>query len=372
MSKKDNYCRVLNLWLDSLEFNQASSVKELGVVKAILKGEKIDSELLVSDLRVFQKSGQLIGISQEKIGELNKLLDNSDCKMKTSPNHLKKIMLEVFNKQEYKLLDSITATTHEVYIVMVNEKKYAIRIATKDKPAFYTELWALKNSKRLNISAPELIAGDDSKKVIPFRFTVETFIEGYHVPSTEKGKLKIAYDKLSQTTLKKIHKNVTSGFGPLDEHGKGRYATWQDFLQAKFEKAYRELKKQGILPISTLRKIDNIHNTYIKEIQVQTPKIILGDLHPKNFFVQNSSFCFVDLKSIMGGDPLWEYGLINYYLDIEIWPSYVARTNSALRRYQYYLINITINKLWFHHQHKQDCTGPKEKLKRYLANFPDQ
>jgi len=127
--------------------------------------------------------------------------------MKTNLNDVEKVVRYAFKQKEHEVLDSITATTHEVYIVKVDEKKYAIRIATKDKPAFYTELWALKS---LNIPAPELIAWDDSKKVVPYRFTVETFIEGDHISWTGKEKLKRAYDNVSERVLKKIHS--TTGY----------------------------------------------------------------------------------------------------------------------------------------------------------------
>ena len=99
----------------------------------------------------------------------------------------------------------------------------------------------------------------------------------------------------------------------------------------------------------------------LKKINVKKPKLILGDLHSKNFFMKNGKFIsFIDLKSVMGADPLWEYSLITYYLGLEIWPSYIKKTKPSVQRFYFYLINIAINKLWFCHK----VSHPTNKTKK--------
>src|SRR3989344_1716345 len=270
--------------------------------------------------------------------------------MITSIKDAKKVLKTVFNRKraEANIFKKIKATTHEVYVFQLKGKRYVLRIAIKDSPKFYTELWALKNKEKLGIPSPKLVKWDDTKNVINYRWTIEEYIEGEHVPENDPIKLIQIYNQLSEKELKNIHKRKIKGFGQLNEKGKGEYKTLKEFLNGKFQKAFPKLEKIKILSQSELNQISQIHKESINQIKVKNARLILGDLHPKNFFIKNDQFTsFVDLKSIMGGDPLWEYGLISYYIGTEIWPKYIKKTKSDYRQYYYYLVNITLNKLWF-------------------------
>ena len=69
---------------------------------------------------------------------------------KTSKSDVKKIVKSHFNItiSDNNIGDRIVATTHEVYPILLKKKKYVVRIATKDKPKFYTEIWVLKNQQK--------------------------------------------------------------------------------------------------------------------------------------------------------------------------------------------------------------------------------
>ena len=292
---------------------------------------------------------------------------------KTTKADVKKIVKYhlKFDLSDKDIEDVITATTHEVYPILLNGKKYIVRIGTKDKPKFYTEIWALTNQRKLSIPGPRMLKWDDSKKIIPYRYMIQEHVEGNHISWTDKKQIVTTYQKISKEILQKIHNHKNKGFGPLNEKGKGDFKTWKEFLEAKYQKAFPEIEQRELLSKKELKSISQIHKDNIGKIKIRSSKMIMGDLHPNNFFMKDGEFVgFVDLKAVMGGDPLWEYSLISFYLDVEIWPSYIKKTEATLIRYYFYMLNIAINKLWFSFKTNQPTDKIKKRIRKYLKEFP--
>ena len=289
--------------------------------------------------------------------------------MQTSKRDIDKIVKFVFGTSlDHKdILSEIKATTHEVYIIKLKGKRYAVRIATKAQPKLYTEAWVLKNQKRLHIPGPALIRWDNTKKIIPYCFMVETCIEGEHISKKDKINMRRTYEKLSQNILIKIHKQRMRGFGPLNAHGLGEYGSWKGFVEARFNKAFPKLKEGKLLSNKVLLQISQAHNENVKEMNIKSSRLLMGDLHPKNFFIKNGKFSgFVDLKAVMAGDPLWEYAMIKFFLGMDIWPTYIRKTKQSLRRYSYYFMLITMNKLWFRFKNGDPTTNIKKRIRTIL------
>lgn len=277
------------------------------------------------------------------------------------------IIKKEFDEKEYKLLKTFEGNTHLFYLISIEKNSYVVRIAKKEHKKFDTEIWALKQFPKWNISGPKLIAYDKNKKTIKYNYTIETFVTGLH-PETNNLE---AFKSLSEVGLFSLHKRNIKQFGDINSKGIGEYKTWIEYLQYKYNKAFPNLKTNKLVDTKTLNTIEYIwiHNQEIFDLK--QGKLLFGDLHNKNFFVdENNNFkSFIDYKSILSGDPIWDYSLNYYYNEIFIIPSYIEINNIILKKFYYYCILISMNKIWYSYKINSDYKLAKKKLNLYIDEF---
>lgn len=292
---------------------------------------------------------------------------------RTSLSDAQEIAKKHFNSgiENTNFLKKLEGNTHDSYIFTLDKKEIVVRLATKDKDTYYTEIWALKELKKAGVPGPDLLGYDDSKNLVPFRYTILNVIDGEHPKWEKKTKSIIdAYMIMANQGLSQVHKLSFSRFGKVSPKGKGEFSTWKDFLIARFNKANNYFREHGGLQPEMLINVEEIHNIMHKSIVLKKGKLVLGDLHPLNFFLKNGEFrSFIDFKSILIGDPLNDYAVIYNYIETEIWPNYIEKNRDNQLKFYYYCILVIINKIALCCKQKEDNSDKIKLLQNRIDLF---
>lgn len=290
---------------------------------------------------------------------------------RTSLDDAKKVIEKHFQIKNLTFQKKLEGNTHDSYIFSLNGEDIVVRLATKDNDKYYTEVWALKELNKAGVKGPDLLAYDDSKKTVPYRYTVLNLIDGEH-PKWEKNTKSIikAYLIMANQGLSQVHSLSFSGFGKVLSNGKGEFTNWSDFLCSRFNKANNYFRKNGGLEAERLIKVEEIHNLMHKNIILKKGNLVLGDLHPLNFFLKNGKFqSFIDFKSILIGDPLNDYAVIYNYIETEIWPNYIEKNKENQLKLYYYCILVIINKIALCCKNKEEATDKIKLLDNRINLF---
>jgi len=282
--------------------------------------------------------------------------------------NLNKIIEKEFLIKKFRLIKSFEGNTHLVFLVEIDMKNFIVRISKKEHKNFDSEMWALKQFEKWKLPCARLVKFSRNKKLGNFNYSILTYVDGIH-PESSNVK---AFESLSEKGLFFIHKKDIKGFGDINGQGIGKYKSWNEYLLFKFEKGYLNLKKNQVLTIGLLNEIEYLWREFGNLITVKRGKLLLGDLHNLNFFVkQNKFYSFIDLKSILSGDSLWDYALIYYYNEQFVWPRYIELNNENKKKFYFYCLLIGMNKIWFNYRKKRDTKEIKEKLFNYIKNLKE-
>jgi len=243
------------------------------------------------------------------------------------------------------VLKWVRGTNHLVYIIEVEKNKYVLKTDYRTIEGFNREIWAYQNFKNWYIPCPKLYFYDDSKDIHPYPYMILEFIEGEHPEKGDKESL-ISMINLG---LPIVHSVEIEGFGKIND-GKGKNKSWNEFISNRFEKSFPNIKKNKLLDEELLKKIKKLYKLMEHSLNLKKGKLLLGDLSQNNFFCKNNKFYkFIDFEGVLSGDPLWNYATLFFFENIFVWPDSIPNTQTNLRLYYFYLMIISLWRLWYHH-----------------------
>ena len=247
---------------------------------------------------------------------------------------------------------------NNVYRVTTADKAYVLKVApTPDADVFYNERHLMQReqtlAQQLQLVSPLIprylsffSVGDRSAFLQPF-------VNGRlwdHVNSSlshsENAELWQQLGKFART----LHSYCGEQFGypePLQ-----RFNRWSDFIADNVQGMVEDCRRLGVL-CDEIETYCNYLPHFSRQLdEVKTPKLLHGDLWPKNVIIDGAG-ADIHLKAVLDGerafwgDPLCDWVLILYGVPEEFWQGYGENllhtrdpVHIAIYRGMYFLLNI--------------------------------
>jgi len=235
--------------------------------------------------------------------------------MNTPTGTIESIILEATGLSLVKLTRIIAGEVNEVYLAEIESgQEVIIRIFHGQKAKFYREQWAFEQCAKKGVPVPKMLlvkSIEASEK--PLEICVESKLPGVSLDKvTEINTLEKKIDLLHQIgkILSQVHSIPTTGFGPLDKEGHGKFTSVPDFI---LHNSY--IKKEKILSELVGRPADiqmvvrayEILNQELTNYTSPPPCLIHNDISPQHIFVDQGKISgLIDMENACGSDPISE------------------------------------------------------------------
>jgi len=300
---------------------------------------------------------------------------------------LKKVIRKEFSEDNFEVLKEFEGSFRKVYLVKINDSLFIVKFIREklllkknnwNKDNVYNEICVLKYLERLNIPSTRLISYDMNQS-LGFNYIISTYVDGDNINLDSPG-----IQSLIIETMSLLHKKKINGFGEIiysnnkkldflkdflqsrlnyfnkklkfeifsgiEPHGK--FNSWEDFLQSKLNDSYRVLNNykvlnsKNLLENDVLNEIDRLWGCIKKDMFIKKGVFLHGDFHLKNCLFQKNKFSgFVDLKSCIIGDPIWDYARFFYHTKLFFLPDYIPLTNQNLRKFYFYVVFFYLRRI---------------------------
>lgn len=195
-----------------------------------------------------------------------------------------------------------------VNIVLLATKgstKRVIKISVDDK--LQSEVYWYAEAKKANVSTPRLVTYDLSKKIIPYKYMISSYIEG-KPPSWDSRELQRHAGIFTGKALRRLHQRRVNGFGSLNQDNKWSNKTWIETLRHIRGFVIADRAALRVLKSRQIELIDNL-TVYNKELEVKSARLLHGDLYSQNLIYENrlDRFFVIDPSYyVIAGDPMYD------------------------------------------------------------------
>lgn len=237
----------------------------------------------------------------------------------TEQTHIQ--MIEVVTnlhfKQTPKFIKRIAVgISNEVYEVGLQEKEVIARLCSYDRYLMGSHDHIPK-FKALNITVPDILFEDYSKKVIALSYQIQSKIPGNDlgevITTLSDNQLRNLAQEIA-VVFNKV-KTIPSShlFGVIWGGGDNEVSnTWTERMQIWIEESLQRGKSTGVMDVEIEAIAINLYSSYESYFSSLTPTTYYGDICSKNVMIDNGYFSgLVDLDGLTQGDPLEAVGRIN-------------------------------------------------------------
>ncbi len=170
------------------------------------------------------------------------------------------------------------------------------------KHRFYDERWAMERAAERGVPVPDVIAVEESGKVVPVSYMLESRLSGeVHKPDDMTPDMYRAAGR----ALAKIHSVPVSGFGRLDHKGVGAYRSWNDVVSARRRSAESS---------DSFGDLSDMLNLFFADFLMMQPKpgLLHGDYWWGNFLFENEKLTGVLDFNPRSGTPYLDIGCLAF------------------------------------------------------------
>jgi aminoglycoside phosphotransferase (APT) family kinase protein len=220
----------------------------------------------------------------------------------------------------------------EVYKVeLANNSTVVLRLSSDNDNRYAAEAWAIEQARNVGVPAPRVISvGSRALETGTKHFSVEGFITGEtfdnlvwrdRIPRERAHAIAVQAGAL----LARLHQVNVTGWGPLDETGRGAYLAADRWVAAELNTADRIaalFQAAGLetpLLHAVLERLDTATNLF-----GAPPHLLHMDYGPKHVFVDGSDKIvgIIDFEQATGGDIAF---------DFNGWPFWREETEAATK-----------------------------------------
>jgi len=214
-------------------------------------------------------------------------------------------------------------TTGDEYVLRVPKGRqgFCTRFVEShiDMANWFDQRWAMDLAHGLGIPAPRIICSSRPGASRSTAFVVMERLPGVAIDSTYERWQACPYDEAEfGEILRKLHATTISGAGPIDDFGKTYFPTWDSFFQAMAGRAMDMCLARG--------SIDRLLHEGLRRVWFAQFGALAG-VEPRLLHLESLGFSnilydpatkhitgFLDYEDCIGGDPLFEFAWMDYYL----------------------------------------------------------
>lgn len=283
----------------------------------------------------------------------------------------------------------LAGEVNEVYDIELQEKGHVVlRIHKAETPVFGQERWAIDQCRRRGVPAPTILL----IKYVPGTDGVVSYCIQEKSPGDVLSRGKVPYEHLDKyqleailhnagRILEKMHSIPVTGFGDLDEHGRGDKATFLEAMiraEEKEEKYVALAKKLGI-PDEQMQKVFRIIRERVPRYADTKATFNHGDFDPKHIMhIGDEVTGILDFGDVLSHAPLYDFARWEYwYGDNKMltWlkegysdKSIFADSGELSRLIQLYM-NIDLIKWYDERGYREGIGSESVKMKRLLQGL---
>lgn len=184
---------------------------------------------------------------------------------------------------------------------------------TVDVGNWFDQRWATSVAHGLSIPAPEIVHSDRERG-----FVLMKQLPGEYIADYEQW-AGCPYDEAEfGVILSRLHSVSVGGYGPVDDAGATYFEGWPDFLAAAAAQLMDACSRRGSIG-------DDLHALLRRRWYPRLRELALGRaalLHMESLGFANILYDaasraitgFIDYEDCIGGDPLYEFTWMAYYL----------------------------------------------------------
>lgn len=216
-----------------------------------------------------------------------------------------------------------TGEANEVYSIVAQDGQGVIlRISKRGEGTrFEQEKWALEQVRAAGVPTPQVrflerVQTGDSD----LWFMIEEKLHGRQL-STLAGFENIDQERLREIAVRAgsllagIHSIRTTGYGPLEHEGKGRYSSWGEYMLEPTEDAtLMKIAEQTGIDKDSVASAVSILREHQPVYGKAKPRLLHGDFVSPNVLVIDKDISgIVDMENCMSGDPAHDFAWWNIY-----------------------------------------------------------
>ena len=242
------------------------------------------------------------------------------------------------------------------------------------------QVYALLGAR--GIPASELLAMDDSKRVIDRDFMLVRYIPGTAMSQlelTDEDRSRISRDVGEATA--RMHGITAPRFGRVaDVKNGGGYEKWSECLLSELSGWEKVGIASGVFTKAELSEIHKIFNAAVPYLdEIKEPRLVHTDLWLGNILVRTDTErpefgAIIDADRAIWGDPMYEFSSIRWaYNEASFWEGYGAilpqTTADKVRRALYTLFNRMLNAYVYlaEYNNPEQCLAEHEDALKNMA-----
>lgn len=219
----------------------------------------------------------------------------------------------------------VKGEVNEVYAV--NLQKYGnaiLRISRHKESNFPHESWALEQAEKVGIPVPKVLAFGtfhDDKQTLHYslqeKLTGKTFDDLLWVEHIDVRRARAITNEAGEI-LAKLHTVATTGYGRIDNHGCGQYATVHEMIEherfQRRESYTKVLREHGL----TSREVNTIFTELAAaERYLTQPHLIHRDYAPKHMFIDDNDHIIgiIDWEDAKSGDAAFDFSTWQFWFN---------------------------------------------------------
>ncbi len=255
-----------------------------------------------------------------------KRLQDIHSKRTSSTETVQAIVKQAIGKEALSYDRIIAGEVNEVYLVHFQDSDdVVLRIGHNESRTFASETWAIEQAGKAGVPVAKILAtGTITNEDKKLSYSVQEKIHGQRFDTLlwtkqiEPTRAKRITEQAGEV-LAKIHSvTATAGYGSIDEHGQGQFASRQDWVQQhiSMQPTYERLFQQYGMTHDTFDAV-------IAKLQQATklftssPHLLHIDYGPKHIFVGDDDEItgIIDFERAESGDSAMDFASWHFWFD---------------------------------------------------------
>lgn len=259
------------------------------------------------------------------MSDYKEYLTSLHTKLTTPDEIINSVIFEATNKELRNKRKIIAGEASEVYDVeLTNNSHVILRIARGGKEQYGQESWAIKQVEKIGVPVPEILL----IKHLSIDDNLLSFCVQNKLPGEPLERGVIDFNKFDEArrrsivnsagkVLSKIHQVKTTGFGYLNEEGKGPCATFGELMKEHVNQAnaFLQLATKYDIPEKSMQKVLDILSKKAANAPQMTPTLCHNDFNIKHIMVgENDRITgIIDWGEVEGHSPINDFAKWDYW-----------------------------------------------------------
>lgn len=258
--------------------------------------------------------------------EKQQRLNDIHSKRTSSEDTVQAIVKQTLNKQVSSYDRIIAGEVNEVYMLHFQDgEDLILRIGHNESRTFASETWAIERAGEAGVPVAKILAtgtiqseGKQLSYSLQEKILGERFDTLLWTKQIEPSRAKHITERAGEV-LAKIHSvSATTGYGNIDEQGKGQFATLDDWVQSYIAKEadYKRLFKLHNMSEGTFDAVIAKLQT-AKQLFDSKPHLLHVNFGPKHIFVDDDDNItgVIDFERAESGDIATDFASWHFWFD---------------------------------------------------------